>query len=66
MGFDLEAPKLGGELFRPGRWINVGDVSYVETPGCDDELVIAARCRDEERERWDDIPVTVGLPKSAP
>ena len=65
MRHDLEAPRPGNAIFLPGMWVNVGDVSYIETPECDDDLIIRVRCRDEERIRWDDIPVTVKLPKPA-
>jgi hypothetical protein len=65
MRHDLEAPRPGNAIFLPGMWVNVGDVSYIETPECDDDLIIRVRCRDEEWIRWDDIPVTVKLPKPA-
>jgi hypothetical protein len=61
MGFVLEAPKFGNELFRPGTWVTVGDVNYTESPVGDD-LVILARCRNEEWVRWDDIIVPVAFP----
>jgi hypothetical protein len=64
MGFVLEAPKFGNELFRPGRWVTVGDVNYTESP-VDDDLVILARCRNEEWVRWDDIVVPVKFPARA-
>ena len=57
----LEAPKFGNELFRPGTWVTVGDVNYTESPVGDD-LVILARCRNEEWVRWDDIIVPVAFP----
>jgi hypothetical protein len=67
MRFDLEAPRRPNELFHPGRWIKVGDLNYVDTPGCDDDLVISAKCWDEDRRQcWEDIPVRVKLPKSVP
>ena len=61
MPFVLEAPKFGDELFRPGIWVTVGDVNYTESPVGDD-LAILARCRNEERFRWDDIIVPVIFP----
>ena len=66
MGNWVEAPKHGNELFRPGKWIYVGDVSYADVTDCEDELVIIIKCRNEEWECWDDNPVTVKLPRSAP
>jgi len=63
MGHDLEAPRPGNAIFRPGIWVYVGDVSYTETPECEDDLIVRVRCRNEERIRWDDIPVIVKLPK---
>lgn len=65
MGHDLEAPRPGNAIFRPGMWVYVGDVDYAEKPECDDDLIIRVRCRNEERIRWDDIPVTVKLPQPA-
>jgi hypothetical protein len=64
MRHDLEASRPSNAIFRPGMWINVGDVSYAETPECDDDLIIRVRCRNEELTiRWDDIPVAVELPE---
>ncbi len=63
MSHDLEAPRHGNAIFCPGTWVYVGDVGYTETPECEDDLIIRVRCRNEERIRWDDIPVTVKLPK---
>jgi hypothetical protein len=65
MAHDLEAPRPGDVIFRPGMWINVGDVDYAEKPDCDDDLIIRVRCRNEERICWNDIPVTVKLPQHA-
>jgi hypothetical protein len=65
MSHDLEAPRPGNMIFRPGSWAYVGDVAYTETPEYQDELIIRVRCRNEERIRWDDIPVTVEVPKPA-
>ena len=63
MGHDLEAPRSGNAVFRPGEWVYVGDVGYAETPECEDDLIVRVRCRNEERIRWDDILVAVKLPK---
>jgi hypothetical protein len=63
MSHDLEAPRHRSAIFCPGTWVYVGDVGYAETPECEDDLIIRVRCRNEERIRWDDIPVTVKLPK---
>lgn len=66
LGQWIEAPKHGNEPFRPGKWVYVGDVSYVDVPDCDDDLVITIDCRNETWECWDDNPVTVKLPKPVP
>ncbi len=52
-----------GRWYEERTWVYVGDVGYTETPECEDDLIIRVRCRNEERIRWDDIPVTVKLPK---
>ena len=59
----LATLRHGNAIFCPGTWVYVGDVGYTETPECEDDLIIRVRCRNEERIRWDDIPVTVRLPK---
>jgi hypothetical protein len=63
MGHDLEAPRPGNAVFRPGEWVYVGDVGYAQTPECEDDLIIRVKCRNEERVPWKDIPVAVKLPK---
>jgi hypothetical protein len=63
LGQWIEAPRSGNELYRPGKWVYVGDISYVDVPDCDDELIITVKCRNEMWECWDDNPVTVKLPK---
>lgn len=65
LGQWIEAPKSDNELYHPGKWVYVGDISYVDVPDCDDELVITIKCRNEMRECWDDNPVSVKLPNTA-
>lgn len=63
LGQWIEAPRTAYQLYRPGTWVYVGDISYVDVPDCDEELIITVKCHNEMWECWDDNPVTVMLPK---